>query len=642
MTFQGFFVIIGPTRGQGGKDMYTEDKKGFPIGNLLTKLFLVIVFVLLLVWLLPKFMVPAITKSINNGKCGSNVTENTAVKALTSQIFADNLERMKKAAISYYTDERLPKEVGESKKLTLSDMIGLKIIVPLIDKNNKAVDVEKSYVKITKSYDDYILKVNIKDSEKEDYILVHLGCYTYCSSNICEKKNEDVPVKGAKTTNVPVVPTITPKCASYNGKYYNNAGKVVSYEDYKKSCIPEEKHICVKYDGKYYDKNGSVVSYEDYKKSCGQEEKHICVKYDGKYYDKNGNVVSYEDYKKACMPEDTHICVKYNGKWYDNTGKVVSYEEYKKACLPEEKHICVKYNGKYYDINGNVVSYEEYKKSCESKKEYVYEYTKTTEAKFSEWSKWTDWAKTSCSTQEINCYDNDPTCLKKLQMYTNKEQIGTYDKAYTKTREVIRQTGAYQEKACSKYNYVVINNTTYATTTTTKYTQTNVITSTTKTSVGGWEYVGRQAFSSRPSDTATTHYKFAGADFSYCTDTCTTLPTFYYDIYKYTGGLTTVLNTKSTPSKTVSTSTSETTTTTTTEVDASCGEYITKTIPIYSSITVTEKATRPEPLYGDVCYQSTKTRSLISDRVTKYKWSKYNDTSLLNDGWTYTGKRKVK
>ena len=33
--------------------------------------------------------------------------------------------------------------------------------------------------------DEYLLKVNLKDSEKEDYILVHLGCYTYCDSYIC-------------------------------------------------------------------------------------------------------------------------------------------------------------------------------------------------------------------------------------------------------------------------------------------------------------------------------------------------------------------------------------------------------------------------------------------------------------------------
>jgi hypothetical protein len=72
--------------------------------------------------------------------------------------------------------------------MTLSEMIGLKIITPLVDKNNKPVDVEKSYVKITKAEDEYILKVNIKDSEKEDYILVHLGCYSYCDSYVCEKK----------------------------------------------------------------------------------------------------------------------------------------------------------------------------------------------------------------------------------------------------------------------------------------------------------------------------------------------------------------------------------------------------------------------------------------------------------------------
>ena len=63
---------------------------------------------------------------------------------------------MKDAAITYYTADRLPTEVGASQQMSLSDMIGKKLIVPLIDKNNKAVDVEKSYVKITKMNDEYI------------------------------------------------------------------------------------------------------------------------------------------------------------------------------------------------------------------------------------------------------------------------------------------------------------------------------------------------------------------------------------------------------------------------------------------------------------------------------------------------------
>ena len=598
--------------------MYTEDynKRGFPLRNFLLKLILIIVFVFLLCWLLPKFMVPAITKSTNGKGCSASTCECTGVKALTSQIFADNIEKMKNAAISYYTDERLPQEVGQSKKMTLSDMIGLKIIVPLIDKNNKAVDVEKSYVKITKTADEYILKVNIKDSEKEDYILVHIGCYTYCEGYLCQKKDADVPAKSGKD-NPPYVPVIPDKPVTI---------------------------ACVKYNGNYYDKNGKIVSYEEYKKSCVPEVPHFCVKYDGKYYNNLGKVVSYEQYKKDCMPEpeEKYYCVKHDGKYYDDKGNVVSYEEYRKACLPEEVHICVKYNGKYYDDKGNVVTYEEYKKACESKKDYIYEYQKVKEAEFSAWTAWSAWAKTDCSTQVVNCNDKDVTCLMKLQRYNRKEQIGTYQKAYAKSRQVVRQTGSYTEKACSKYNYVIINNTTYATTTTTKYTQTNVINAQTQTSVGGWTYVGRQLFNNPPRDTETMHYKFAGADYSYCSDTCTTLPNYYYDVYQYTGGLTSVINTTSTPGQTTSTSSSTTTSSTTTTTSASCGEYTYKTIPIYSTITVTEKAYRTEPLYGDVCYQSTKTRKLISKGSIQYKWSYYNDTTLLNNGWSYTGNRKIK
>lgn len=100
--------------------MNTEDyeNRGFPIRNFLIKLILIIIFVFLLVWLLPKFIVPAINKNIN---WDSKYTEQ--LDALTSQIFADNLEKMKQAAISYYTDERLPQNVGDSKTMTLSDIM---------------------------------------------------------------------------------------------------------------------------------------------------------------------------------------------------------------------------------------------------------------------------------------------------------------------------------------------------------------------------------------------------------------------------------------------------------------------------------------------------------------------------------------
>lgn len=54
--------------------------------------------------------------------------------------------------------------------------------------------------------DEYILKVNLKCSEQEDYILVHLGCYNYCDGGICEKKEETPVVNPTNPT-----PTPTPK-----------------------------------------------------------------------------------------------------------------------------------------------------------------------------------------------------------------------------------------------------------------------------------------------------------------------------------------------------------------------------------------------------------------------------------------------
>ena len=569
--------------------MYTEDyeRRGFPIRDFLLKLILVVIFAVILAWLLPKFIVPQLKTITNNNNssnnCPSAKCDMSGLSALTSQIFADNIERMKNAALTYYTSERLPKEVGASHKMTLKEMIDNHLIITLIDKNNKAVDQEKSYVKITKLDKEYILKVNIKDSEKEDYILVHIGCYSYCETYLCQKQENKVPVKGSKTTEYVPIKQNTPSITYY----------------------------CSIVGGKYYDANGNVVSKEVYEKSCTKpvEEKHYCVYYNNKYYGKNGNVVTEAVYKAECT-------------------KPV-----------EEKHYCVIYNNKYYGKNGNVVTEAEYKKQCT--RETLYEYQKITSAKLSEWTKWSSWEKTNCSTPEVNCSDNNLSCLNKRQILKRKEQIGTYDKSYSKTRDVLRQTGSYQKKSCTNYNYVVINSTTYVTTTTTTYTTINTITRTTQSSQGQWVYQGRASYSNPPRDTATTRYIFVGADYSYCGSTCTTLPHYFYDKYTYNGGMTSVSST-TTPGETTTTSTSETTATREQRERASCGAYVTKTIPIYSTVTITEKATRKEPLYGDVCYQSTKTRKVISQGKTEKKWSTYNDTSLLKNGWGYTGNTKLK
>ncbi len=490
--------------------MYTEEyeSKGFPFRDFLLKLILIIIFAFLLIWLLPKFISPTVI----------NKDQSTSVdlSPLTSQIFADNLEKMKNAAISYYTTERLPKEVGEYDKMTLADMIGKKIILPLIDKNNKPCDVEKSYVKITKADDEYILKVNLKDSEKEDYILVHLGCYNYCDSDICEKKPTNAFVKGSKAT---AIVNIKDSTTNSNNEDDNNKDNPTP----QPSENPDEKPT------------------------------------------------------PTDKPSD------------------------EKPTPPPEKE-----------------------------PGYLYEYQKQTNVKFSNWSLWSNWAKTSCSTKEINCSDSSITCLEKVQLFNRKEKIGTYSKKYVKSRDELRQVTSYTQKTCSKYSYVIINKTTYTTTTT--YTTVNSITGSTAASVGSWRYIGRESYANPPRDSATRHYEFVGANYSYCEETCTSLPTFYYDVYEYTGTLSPVTNTTSVPSTHQSTDSS---------VSASCDSYVTREVPVYATVTVSDIDSRIEPLYGTVCYMSNKTRQLLDAGKTYTKWSVYNDTDLLNNGWSYTGAKKL-
>ncbi len=496
--------------------MYSEqyEKRGLPFKDFLLKLILVIIFAFLLAWLLPKFIQPAV---ITNAK-----EENIDLFPLTSQIFADNLDRMKEAAITYYTDERLPKEVGESDTMSLGDMIDKKLIIALVDKNNKACDVLKSYVKITKMDNEYLLKVNLKDSEKEDYILVHLGCYTYCDSYICEKKPTNVSSGSNNvTSSVPI-----------------------------KDGVDNTVHV-----------DGDNSTPPPSNPSVPEE---------------------------LPKPED------------------------EKPDVPVEKPD---------EIKG-----------------YLYEYQKNQNAQFSKWTSWSNWSKTNCATPEHNCNDKDPTCLKKVQRYNRKEQIGTYQKKYEKKRQVLKQTGSYTQKSCSKYNYVIINNTTYATTTTTTYKVVQQVITSNGQSQGGWVYNGRASYKNPPRDTATTQYKFVGANYSYCEETCTTLPDYYYDSYVWKGssGLANVSSTTTVPGG----SSSDTSSDTSTSVSASCGQIVTKTIPIYGYITESEVATREEPLYGTVCYQSFKTRKLLDSGKTMTTWSKYDDKKLLNNGWYYTGVKK--
>lgn len=211
-----------------------DEKHGMSIKDLLIRLILIIIFIFLLIWLFPM----------------------PDLKPLNNQIFADNLDRMKDVAKSYYTIERLPKDINETKKMTLKEMIDKNYILPLMDSNGNYCNPDDSYVEITKLENEYVIKTYLSCSDKKDFIIEHYGCYDICSDKC---KILETTAAGKDGDSKPVVKITTKK-----GKLYEYQFVKTTYDEiFDKYVCPNGYNLvsdkCIK--------NGSKVETIDAKKN---------------------------------------------------------------------------------------------------------------------------------------------------------------------------------------------------------------------------------------------------------------------------------------------------------------------------------------------------------------------------------------
>lgn len=173
--------------------MYNERKDSFTFKDAIIQFLFVALFIFILLWLFP-------TKR----------DLEKAIEPLYVSIFNENVASMRDAAKDYFTTARLPKNVGDKVYITLSEMLDKKLVLPFVDSQGKQCDINSSYVEVTKMDDEYIMKINLKCSDVEDYILVHMGCYNYCETAICEKQETTKPTNNTKPTPKPTTPKPTP------------------------------------------------------------------------------------------------------------------------------------------------------------------------------------------------------------------------------------------------------------------------------------------------------------------------------------------------------------------------------------------------------------------------------------------------
>lgn len=305
--------------------MYTEEyeKKN----HYIVKILITVVIIFILIFISVQYIKPILVKKNNNNM----VHKNTNRKQTDSLI--ENINQMKDAATSYYSKENIPISNGDFKKMSLREMIKRKIITELKDQNNKVINKDKSYVKIIKKDDTYLLKINVKDSTHEKSKVFNLGCYLECI-NDTERDNIDEEENVIRSS-------------------INNTQEYIN---------SNEKTICEYKKGYYYNSNGEIVSELEYIKSCNNP---TCTKIQGYYFGINGNSITKSQYDKECNNID-YSCKQINTHYYDINGNEVSELNYLKSC---KRPICTIIDGYYFGINGNSITKTKYQEECKSSDE---------------------------------------------------------------------------------------------------------------------------------------------------------------------------------------------------------------------------------------------------------------------------------
>ncbi len=149
--------------------MYSNERRnGFSIFDLLVKIIFAGLFIFILIWLF--------NKNVPN------------MKPFYSNVFRENIKYMQEAGESYFTDDKLPKNLGDEVKITLDEMVNKKLILPFVDEDGNPCNPYSSYVSVVKTENGYELKTNLVCDKESDFTVKVLGCHNYCKDKNCEKK----------------------------------------------------------------------------------------------------------------------------------------------------------------------------------------------------------------------------------------------------------------------------------------------------------------------------------------------------------------------------------------------------------------------------------------------------------------------
>ncbi len=133
----------------------------------------------------------------------------------SNSVFNKNMMYLQQVGSDFFNDERLPKELGETVKISLKELIENKYALSITDKNGISCSNENSYVSVTKTEKGYEMKAYLECGNDSNYTIkdiVPCNCENKCT---CDPIVENEFVK--KTTKT-VTNYTCPKGYKLNGK----------------------------------------------------------------------------------------------------------------------------------------------------------------------------------------------------------------------------------------------------------------------------------------------------------------------------------------------------------------------------------------------------------------------------------------
>lgn len=109
---------------------------------------------------------------------------------LTQQTYISNITLMKDAGFEYFSGSHLPKEIGDSERLSLDEMLARNLIVEFLDEEGNSCHTQNSYIEATKTMDnEYEMSVYLSCDNKSDYIVTSISNEVTCTD--CNTTNQE-------------------------------------------------------------------------------------------------------------------------------------------------------------------------------------------------------------------------------------------------------------------------------------------------------------------------------------------------------------------------------------------------------------------------------------------------------------------